>query len=178
MGRESDINIVKNSIESYPDFPKPGVLFRDIFSLMKNPKALEALNKLILEEVENMVPKPDVIIGLESRGFLFGPLISLQTRIPFVPIRKKGKLPGQVNKQTYELEYGTDTVEIQSDAIQQGQNILIVDDLLATGGTLQAACKLVSQLGAHVKKCIVVMELLDLNGRRSVDAPIHSIVQY
>ncbi|XP_049815121.1 adenine phosphoribosyltransferase [Schistocerca nitens] len=170
--------LVKTNIASYPDFPKPGILFRDIFSVLKNPEAFHALQELLSSRLSNLNPKPDVITALESRGFLFGPALALQLKLPFVPIRKRGKLPGKLHSVTYSLEYGNDTIEIQESSIGKGQNVVIIDDLLATGGTLGAACSLIEKCGANVLECIVVIELLDLKGRDGIHQPIHSLIQF
>nr|CAD7432690.1 unnamed protein product [Timema monikensis] len=132
---KEDIELVKSNISSYPDFPKPGILFRDIFSIFNNPKAAKALDSVLLRYVRKIVPQTDVVVALESRGFLFGPTLALELGVPFVPVRKKGKLPGTVYQQSYALEYGTDILEIQASSIQLGQKVLIVDDLIATGGS-------------------------------------------
>lgn len=131
----------------------------------------------LVQHVKNITPPIQYITALESRGFLFGPIISLQLGIPFTPIRKKGKLPGEINSVYYKLEYGEDVIEIQREGVIQGQRYLIVDDLLATGGTLAAACQLLEQGGAEVVECLIVIELLGLHGRDKVSAPIHSLVQ-
>ncbi|KAJ9586664.1 hypothetical protein L9F63_019739 [Diploptera punctata] len=174
---QKKLEYVKKNIRSYPDFPKPGIIFRDIFSVLSNPPAFHALKDALFEHVSEITPKPDVIVVLESRGFLFGPIVALHN-IPCVPVRKKGKLPGDICRQEYTLEYGTDVFEIQSDSIKAGQNVLVIDDLLATGGSLKAACLLVKQLKANVIQCLVVMELLNLKGRNHVAVPTHSLIQF
>ncbi|XP_067001759.1 adenine phosphoribosyltransferase [Anabrus simplex] len=173
---EKLIKIVRDNIRSYADFPKPGIIFRDIFSVLKVPEAFKILQELLVQRVK--LKAPDAVIGLESRGFLLGPIIALQLGLPFVPIRKKGKLPGKIKQLSYTIEYGEDTFEIQTDGLQKGQNVVLVDDLLATGGSLRAACTLVNQLGAKVVECLVVMELKDLNGQENIPVPVHSIVQF
>lgn len=170
--------LVKANIADYPDFPKPGILFRDIFPVLTNPEAFRAVQELLSSRISCLNPQPDVIAALESRGFLFGPALALQLKLPFVPIRKKGKLPGKLHSVTYSLEYGSDTIEIQESSIGKGQNVVILDDLLATGGTLGAACSLIEKCGANVLECVVVMELLDLKGRDGIHHPIHSLIQY
>lgn len=179
MEQKKKLELVKNHIESYPDFPKPGILFRDVFSVLRNPSAFRALQDVMIEHVSlQLTPKPEAVLGLDARGFLFGPLIALHFDIPFIPVRKKGKLPGQVMQVSFALEYGTDMLEIQSTGIKSGQNVLIIDDLLATGGSLNAACQLVQQLHATVLECLVVVELVDLKGRENVKAPVHSLLQF
>ncbi|XP_023711779.1 adenine phosphoribosyltransferase [Cryptotermes secundus] len=179
MDQEQKLEFVKNHIESYPDFPKPGILFRDLFSVLRNPCAFRALQEVMIEHVSlQLTPKPEAVVALDARGFLIGPLIALHFDIPFIPIRKRGKLPGQVIQVSFALEYGTDIFEIQSVGIKSGQNVLIVDDLLATGGSLNAACQLVQQLHATVLECLVIIELVDLKGRDNVKAPVHSLIQF
>nr|CAD7399706.1 unnamed protein product [Timema cristinae] len=175
---KEDIELVKSNISSYPDFPKPGILFRDIFSIFNNPKAAKALDSVLLRYVRKIVPQTDVVVALESRGFLFGPTLALELGVPFVPVRKKGKLPGTVYQQSYALEYGTDILEIQASSIQLGQKVLIVDDLIATGGTLEASCQLVRQCGGEVLQCLVVMELQDLKGKEKVSAQVESFIKF
>lgn len=179
MGGEDELKeVVKQSITSYSDFPKPGVLFRDVFAITRNPAAFRVLQKLLLDHIRTIDPPPQLVVALEARGFLIGPIIALQMNIPFVPIRKKGKLPGQTHKVSYCLEYGMDVLELQVGSIEDGQCVIIVDDLLATGGSLNAACNLIEKSGGCVMECIVIMELLDLKGRDAVKYPLYSIVQF
>ncbi|XP_022200409.1 adenine phosphoribosyltransferase [Nilaparvata lugens] len=175
--KQKKLDLVRDSIGSYPDFPKPGILFRDIFGVLRNPKASECLFELILEEVKKL-PSIDIVVGLDSRGFLFGPVIALKLGIPFVPVRKRGKLPGKVQQVAFVLEYGQDVLELQEDSIKPGQKILVVDDLLATGGTMEASCKLISQVGGELVGCLAIIELIDLQGRKKLNAPVTSIIQY
>ncbi|XP_060529587.1 adenine phosphoribosyltransferase isoform X1 [Cylas formicarius] len=170
--KRGKIEIIKKHVHSYSDFPKPGVLFRDIFGVLQSPEAFSALKDLLIEEARRVEPAVQCVVGLESRGFLFGPSIALDLQVPFVPIRKKGKLPGQVFSHSYLLEYGEDTIEIQGSAIKKGQSVLIVDDLLATGGSLKASCELIKTIGSTVASCLVVIELESLNGRANISAPI------
>ncbi|XP_037075656.1 adenine phosphoribosyltransferase-like isoform X2 [Pollicipes pollicipes] len=175
---EDKIAILKNAIGSYPDFPKKGVLFRDVFGVLLQPAAFATLRDVLLARVRHLEPAPEAVVALDARGFLFGPLLALEFGLPFVPIRKRGKLPGAVKSVTYQLEYGQDTFEIQDGALAKGQNVLIVDDLLATGGTMAAACQLVSDVGASVVSCLVVIELRELRGRDKIAAPVHTVLQY
>jgi adenine phosphoribosyltransferase len=133
---------------------------------------------LLFDAIKESAPGVEVIVGLESRGFLFGPILSQRLGIPFVPIRKKGKLPGELVSVAYQLEYGSDSFEAQKDSIEHGQKVLVFDDLLATGGTMKAACDLVEQLGALVSLCLVIVELVDLDGRKKVSRPVKSLLTY
>ena len=163
-------------INDIPDFPKKGILFRDISPLLKSPEgwgsAMRQLG-LFCERVN-----PDLIVGIESRGFIVGSALATQQKIGFVPIRKKGKLPGKVVGVDYTLEYGKDRLEIQSD-ILKNQKVLLVDDLLATGGTVDAASKLINKVGGRLVGCAFVIELLGLNGRDNIpNVPIKSLISY
>jgi adenine phosphoribosyltransferase len=177
MSSSDRIKKVADSIRSFPDFPKAGILFRDIFSLTKDPEVFADCISLLVEHVREYHADVEVIVGLDARGFIFGPMMSLQLGIPFVPIRKSGKLPGETYKAVYSLEYGKDSVEIQKDACSAGQKVIIVDDLLATGGTLKAAVELLQQLKVAVLECVVVIELADLKGRVVVPAPVFSLIK-
>lgn len=138
-----------------------------------------AIRDILIDRVKNSDVKVDAVVGLDARGFLFGFAISAELGIPFVPIRKKGKLPGKCRSYEYTLEYGSDTLEIQENSIHSGQNVIIIDDLLATGGTLNAAYQLVTALGANVTEMIVLIELKSLNGRANIPSKkIHSLIAY
>ncbi|XP_029043401.1 adenine phosphoribosyltransferase isoform X1 [Osmia bicornis bicornis] len=176
MNKKDKIQLLRNAIRSYPDFPKPGIIFRDIFGVFHNVAALRAMRDLIVEHI--LFLEVDLIIGLDSRGFLFGPIICMEMGKPFVPIRKKGKLPGEILQKPYTLEYGEDTFEIQKDYINKGARVIIVDDLLATGGSMTAAVELVKSAEAEVIECLVIIELTNLNGRDKVGVPVHSFIQY
>mgnify|MGYP001178980084 FL=1 len=167
---------LKEHIRGIPDFPIPGILFYDISTILKNSQAME----FVIESLDNQIKdwKPDVIAGIESRGFLFATPLALRMNLPMVMIRKAGKLPGEVISYEYDLEYGTDTIQIQSDAIKSGQRVVIIDDLLATGGTLAASVKLCQKVGGEVVGCSVVIELDFLNGRGNLPAPCQSLVNY
>lgn len=145
-----------------PDFPKPGVLFKDLTPLFAQPDAFTTVVRHVLEEWSGQV---DVVVGVEARGFIIGAPVALELGVGFVPIRKAGKLPGHVMAQEYDLEYGTATVELQHDALHDGQRVLVLDDVLATGGTALAACRLVEQAGAQVTGIQMLMELGFLDGR-------------
>ncbi|XP_066985433.1 uncharacterized protein Aprt [Macrobrachium rosenbergii] len=172
------IETIRDKIGTYPDFPKPGILFRDIFSVLSDPPSFGVLIKLMEERVKKLCPEVDVIMGLESRGFVLGAPLALTLNKPFVPMRKKGKLPGKLKQVSYTLEYGTDVFEAQEDGIKKGQIVVIVDDLLATGGTMSAAHELVSSMGGKVALCLVVIELTELKGSEKVNAPLETILKY
>ncbi|KAG7210765.1 hypothetical protein KM043_012259 [Ampulex compressa] len=176
MEKNEKLQILKDTIRSYPDFPKPGIIFRDIFGVFHNMVALRAMKDLIVEHI--LFLEVDLVVGLDSRGFLFAPMICLELGKPFMPIRKKGKLPGKVLQQTFTLEYGEATFEIQTEFIKNGTRVLIVDDLLATGGTMAAAVQLLKSTGANVVECMVIIELTELKGREKLDVPVHSFIQY
>lgn len=158
----SDLELVKSSIATVPDYPKPGIMFRDITSLLAEPKAFQTVQKALVEKYKDNAF--DVIIGTESRGFIFGAPLALELGIPFVPVRKPGKLPRETVSQSYQLEYGEDTLEIHKDAIKAGDKVLLVDDLLATGGTIEATVKLVEKLGGKATDAAFVISLPELGG--------------
>ena len=167
---------LKDHIRSIPDFPKPGILFYDISTLLAHPKAwhtaIERLADLIRPH------KPDVLAGIESRGFLLAAPLAVALGTGFVMLRKQGKLPGITVRHTYALEYGTDTIEIQADAIDKGKRVVLVDDLLATGGTMAAAITLLEQVGAVVPSAACIIELTFLEGRKRLSAPVEALLQY
>ncbi len=168
---------LKEYIAAVQDFPIEGILFRDITPLLANGEAFKETCNQIAEFAENV--KADVIAGPESRGFIFGCPVATKLEIGFVPIRKPNKLPRETVSQTYDLEYGTNTLCMHKDAIVPGQRVVIIDDLLATGGTLAAACKLVESLGGVVAGIVCVIELVDLNGREALSGyNVHSILKY
>jgi adenine phosphoribosyltransferase len=154
---------IKLTVRDVNDFPKPGIVFKDITPILKDPALCLEITKAMAEQVKGM--NIDVVAGIESRGFLFGPQLAELLNVPFVPIRKAGKLPYTTVQQTYDLEYGTATIEMHEDALLPGQKVLIHDDLLATGGTVVAASKLVMQLGAEVAGYSFIIGLEFLNGR-------------
>src|SRR6185437_15795653 len=167
---------LKQHIRGIPDFPKPGILFYDISTLLKHPGAWK---ETVAQMTEALRPlKPDLLAGIESRGFLIAAPVAVLLGCGFVMIRKKGKLPGHTIPHTYDLEYGSDTVEIQSDAIEAGQRVVIVDDLLATGGTAAAAVRLCRMVGANVVGSAFIIELTGLNGRKRFDVPVTSLLNY
>ena len=158
------LELIKSSIKSIPNHPKEGIIFRDITSLLEVPEAFKATIDLIVEKYKDQGLTK--VIGTESRGFIFGAPVALALGLPFIPVRKPGKLPREVIAQSYQLEYGQDTLELHTDAISQGDNVLIIDDLLATGGTVEATVKLVQRLGGDVKHAAFVINLPDLGGEK------------
>ena len=153
-------------VRNIPDFPEEGIIFRDVTSVLQDPEGLQ----LSIDSMEKLIGDAefDIVVGPESRGFIFGVPIAYNMKKAFVPVRKKGKLPCETIEQEYELEYGNATVEIQKDAIQPGQKVVIVVDLIATGGTIEAIIKLVEQLGGEVVKIVFLMELAGLEGRKKL----------
>jgi adenine phosphoribosyltransferase len=167
---------LKDHIRSVPDFPKPGILFYDISTLLMHPPAWQATVDQLAKIVKDF--NPQVLAGIESRGFLTAAPLALELGLGFTMIRKKGKLPGKTVPYTYDLEYGTDTVEIQEDAVAPGTRVVILDDLLATGGTLEASVNLLRKVGADVVGGACIMELTFLKGRDKVDIPFQALLQY
>jgi adenine phosphoribosyltransferase len=167
---------LKHHIRGIPDFPKPGILFYDIGTLIAHGPAwqetIERLTDIIRPD------KPDLLIGVESRGFLVAAPLAAALGIGFVMVRKKGKLPGAVIRYEYKLEYGQDVIEIQDGLLRKGQRVVVVDDLLATGGTAEATVKLARQVGADVRRAAFIIELGFLNGRAKLDVPTSSLVTY
>ncbi|MCG8358400.1 MAG: adenine phosphoribosyltransferase [Kiloniellales bacterium] len=167
---------LKDHIATVPDFPKPGVLFYDISTLLAHPKAWQTTVDRLAEAVAEH--EPDVLAGIESRGFLVAAPLALKLGIGFVMVRKEGKLPGATIPYTYDLEYGTDTIEVQENAIDQGQRIVLLDDLLATGGTMRAASDLLHQCGGDVRGAACIIELTFLQGRAKQSVPVTTLVSY
>jgi adenine phosphoribosyltransferase len=167
----------QNIVRDVPDFPKPGIVFKDITPLLKHPEGILSVTEHFKKQLENK--KIDYVCGIESRGFLFGTCLSQALNCGFIPIRKKGKLPAETIKQEYALEYGTDSIEIHKDALKKGDRVIILDDLLATGGTALAGYDLVSKLGAEVEAFAFVIELGFLNGREKLkNIPVVSLLEY
>ncbi len=168
---------LRQHIRNIPDFPEPGILFRDITPLLQHPGAFAHAVDGIARRFSSV--EFDAIVGVESRGFVFAAPLAYQLQIPLIPVRKEGKLPFETNSITYALEYGSDTVEVHVDAIDKGQSILIVDDLLATGGTARATAALVERCGGRVAGVGVVIELETLGGRRALEGyRVESLVAY
>jgi adenine phosphoribosyltransferase len=168
---------VEDYVRSIPDFPEPGIVFRDVTSILQNKDGL----KLAIDQMQELLEDVDfdVIVGPESRGFIFGVPLAYNLYKPFIPIRKKGKLPCETISMEYDLEYGKATIEMHRDAIQPGQKVVIVDDLIATGGTIEAITKLIGMLGGEVVKIIFLMELKGLNGRSKLSGyDVEAVIQY
>jgi len=170
---------LKDYIRSIPDFPHEGIMFRDVTTLFNDPTGMRmAVDHLLHPYIARSI---DRVAGLEARGFILGGAVAHQLSVGFIPIRKKGKLPAETIEQNYQLEYGEAVMEIHTDAIQPGENILIVDDLLATGGTAEAAIKLIERLGGKIVACAFVIDLPDLGGRaklESLGVEVHTLVSY
>jgi adenine phosphoribosyltransferase len=173
MSKDIDL---KKHIRSIPDFPKPGILFYDISTLLAHAKAWHATIERMADTLRPY--KPDVLAGIESRGFLLAAPLAVALGTGFVMMRKQGKLPGITVRHTYALEYGTDTIEIQQDAIKKGARVVLVDDLLATGGTMAAAVRLLKQVGGEVPAAACVIELTFLEGRKKLDVPVETLLKY
>jgi adenine phosphoribosyltransferase len=167
---------LKQHIRSIPDFPKPGILFYDISTLLAHAEAWQETVKRL--DIALRPHHPDLLVGIESRGFLVAAPLAYSLGCGFVMVRKKGKLPGATIRYTYDLEYGSDTIEIQADALKPGQRVIVMDDLLATGGTLAAAIQLVRNVGGAVCAAACIIELNFLGGRARLDVPFTSMVAY
>ncbi len=170
---------VKSVIRSLHDWPEPGVIFRDITPIFKDPKAMRMVSDAFIQRYLDA----DIthIACIDARGFLFGSIMAYQLNLPLVLVRKKGKLPGETIHQEYELEYGTSAVEMQSDALEAGDRVLLFDDLIATGGTLLAACTLINKLGAEVVEAAALIDLPDLQGStrlQELGIPVYSLLAY
>lgn len=173
--------VIMKKLEDYvisiPDFPEKGIIFRDITGILQDADGLQLAIDSLQKELEGL--DVDVIAGTESRGFIFGVPVAYNMHKPFVPVRKKGKLPRETVSMAYELEYGSAEVELHKDAIKPGQKVVLIDDLIATGGTIEACAKLVEKLGGEVVKIVFVMELAGLNGREKLEGyDVASIITY
>lgn len=168
---------IEEYVRSIPDFPKPGIIFRDVTSILQDADGLQ----LAIDSMQDFLKDTDVdvIVGTESRGFIFGVPIAYNLHKPFVPVRKKGKLPCETVSMSYDLEYGSAEIEMHRDSIKPGQKVAIIDDLIATGGTIEAAVKLVEELGGEVVKIVFLMELAGLKGReRLAKYDVESVIVY
>ncbi|EXJ70629.1 adenine phosphoribosyltransferase [Cladophialophora psammophila CBS 110553] len=171
---------IKAGLKTYPDFPKKGILFEDILPLFASHSLhLDLIRAFELQITESLGPHniPDVIVGLDARGFLFGPTLALRFGAGFVPVRKAGKLPGKIETADFQKEYGTDTFAMQTSAIQPGQKVLVVDDLIATGGSAAAAGTLVEKCGGQLVGFVFIIELTFLNGRDKLNAPVFTLLE-
>lgn len=168
---------LKSLIRDIPDFPKPGILFRDITTLLRDPEGLRYTIDSLAEKCASL--SPEYVIGMESRGFIFGAALAYKLGVGFIPVRKPGKLPAEVHTVEYQLEYGVDCLEVHKDALQPGSRVLIVDDLMATGGTASATAKLVQQIECDLVGFGFIIELKDLGGRQKLPSvPIVTLVEY
>ncbi len=164
---------IKSKIRTVPHYPKQGIMFRDITPLLKDPAGFHATVEDLAQRYKDM--KIDKIAGIESRGFILGAPLAYALGKGFVPIRKKGKLPAETIGHDYELEYGTDRIEIHTDAISKGEKVLLVDDLIATGGTAEAACKLIEKMGGEIVECCFIIDLPDIGGRARLEKHGHKV---
>jgi adenine phosphoribosyltransferase len=158
---------IKSIIRTIPDYPKPGIMFRDVTTLLGHARAFRTTVDLLVQPYAGL--RIDKVAGIEARGFIIAGAVAHQLSVGFVPVRKKGKLPWKTIGQTYDLEYGTDTVEIHEDAVKPGESVLLVDDLIATGGTAEAAIKLIEKAGGSVVGCSFIIDLPELKGRKRLE---------
>jgi adenine phosphoribosyltransferase len=172
---------LRHHIRTVPDWPAPGVQFRDITPLLQNPKVFRVLIDAFVHRYMDPGMRPDVVAGLDARGFILGSVVAYELGLGFVPIRKKGKLPFDTVQETYELEYGSATVELHTDAVQPGNRVLLIDDLIATGGTMMAGKKLIEKLGATVTEGAAIVDLPELGGSAAIRAaglPLFTLVDF
>jgi len=172
---------LRNNIRTVPDWPVAGVQFRDITPLLQNPRVFRVLIDAFVHRYMSPVMRPDVVAGLDARGFILGAVVAYELNVGFVPVRKKGKLPFTTVAETYELEYGTATVELHTDAVKPGQRVLLIDDLIATGGTMMAGMKLLEKLGAEVIEGAAIVDLPELGGSdklRAAGLPLFTLVNF
>lgn len=170
--------MIKHLIRTVPDFPKPGIRFRDITPLLANAEGFQHVTRVLADRYAGKVDK---IAAIEARGFIFGSAIAHAIRVGFVPLRKPGKLPHTSIGHEYELEYGSNRIEVHVDGVEQGERVVVIDDLLATGGTATAACTLLEQIGAHIVECAFVIDLVDVGGRRRLENSgykVHALCEY
>jgi adenine phosphoribosyltransferase len=176
MSQDERLQRIVSRIRDVPDFPKPGILFKDITPLLGDGPAFRTVTDLLVEQIA--AHKPELIVGIESRGFIFGAALAERLGVGFVPVRKPGKLPYKTTRETYSLEYGTDALEMHEDAVQ-GRRCLVVDDLLATGGTASATARLITRQGGTVEGFAFVIELGFLKGRERLGKlPVHALIHY
>ncbi len=168
MQNQSIQHYLRSHIRTVPDWPAPGVQFRDITPLLQDAKVFRVLIDAFVHRYMDVAMRPDVVAGLDARGFILGAVVAYELNVGFVPIRKKGKLPFTTVEETYELEYGSATVELHTDAVKQGDRVLLIDDLIATGGTMMAGKKLLEKLGAHVMEGAAIVDLAELGGSQKL----------
>ena len=177
MNPDERLSLIADRIRDVPDFPKPGILFKDIAPLLADPQALRAATEALAAPYRNS--RIDLVVGIEARGFIFGTPVAGLLDVGFVPIRKPGKLPWETRSVSYDLEYGSDELEIHTDAVAEGQRVLVVDDLLATGGTSRAACDLLAEMEAEVVEVAILIELEFLKGRaRLAPFEVRSVLKF
>ncbi|KIJ56727.1 hypothetical protein M422DRAFT_773498 [Sphaerobolus stellatus SS14] len=177
----ADVEYLRSLLGVHPDFPKKGITFLDIFPILRDPLAFETLITHVVHHITSeTIPKSgkkiDVVVGLDARGFLLGPIVALRLGAAFVPVRKQGKLPGRCTSAEYLKEYGTDTFEMQADSIKPGSNAIVIDDLIATGGSAKAAGELVAAQGAKTLEYVFIIGLPFLKGHEKLDAPVYTLV--
>ncbi|MCF8148861.1 MAG: adenine phosphoribosyltransferase [Sulfuritalea sp.] len=181
MQNTSVTDYLRAHIRTVPDWPTPGVQFRDITPLLQDAKVFRVLIDAFVHRYMDAARRPDVVAGLDARGFILGAVVAYELNIGFVPIRKKGKLPFTTVEETYELEYGSATVELHTDAVQPGHRVLLIDDLIATGGTMMAGKKLLERLGAHVMEGAAIVDLPELGGSnklRATGMPLFTLLDF
>ncbi len=170
---------LRDAIRTVPDFPIKGIMFRDITPMLGDPGLLSGITERFAVDIGDLGWRPDVIVGPEARGFIFGPLLAIELGVGFVPVRKQGKLPASTRQVEYSLEYGTNVLEMHEDALSSGQRVVIIDDLLATGGTVSACVELCEEAGAEVVGSLSVIELVGLGARGRLDpVPVHTLVEF
>jgi|TARA_B110000967_G_scaffold102732_1_gene105410 adenine phosphoribosyltransferase len=171
------MNSLKSYIRDVPNFPKKGIHFKDITSLLKSPEGVALCLESLLSQLQTI--KVDKVVAIEARGFFFGMLLAQALKVPFIPVRKSGKLPRKVVAQAYDLEYGSDVLEMHEDAIQKGDKVLIHDDVLATGGTVKAVCKMIESAGGQIVQCNFIIKINFLEGTKKIDTyPVFAAVSY
>eukprot|EP00053_Salpingoeca_punica_P005688 m.55924 g.55924 ORF g.55924 m.55924 type:complete len:183 (+) comp13358_c0_seq1:39-587(+) len=176
MDGNPGVEYVRSLVKQHPNFPIPGILFHDVFPVFQEPRAVEIIITNMLAHLTAKYPRIDAVVGLDARGFLFGPILAMRLSAAFVPVRKAGKLPGTCIRAEYTKEYGKDVFEMQEGAVKPGQVVVIVDDLLATGGTMACAVNLVRKAGANVVECLTVVGMPELNGTAKIDVPCFALM--
>jgi len=173
------LEALRGAIRTVPDFPLEGIMFRDITPVLGEPNLMSGITERFANDLEGMGWRPEAVVGPEARGFIFGPLLADTLKIPFIPVRKPGKLPADTISAEYNLEYGSNTLEMHTDALSTGQRVVIVDDLLATGGTVGACAELCEAQGAEVVGSLFVIELTGLGARKALSSiPVHALVEF